>query len=171
MRADHDRVHQLARRGRVAQSAKKPTAHFSLSRISSPKSIPSRRSCSAPILQVMADAARVCQDLGLRHRRHQLRLPGQQGGEVQRRLRAAARPAAGGRDPAQGARGHLHSAHDEVPRGLERSGTGGGPDGAAGRRLRTAGRRAASAHARAGLQRQGRLDAHRGGKGRGARFR
>ena len=37
----------------------------------------------------------------------------------------------------------------------------------AGRRLRPAGGRAASAHARARLQRQRRLDAHRGGEGRG----
>ncbi len=93
----------------------------------------------------------------LRYRRHQFRLPGEQSGQVQRRLGTAARSAAGGRDPAQGARGHLDSVHHEVPRRLERSGTGGREDGATGRRLRTASRGAASAHARAGLQRQGGL--------------
>ena len=64
-------------------------------------------------------------------------------------------------------RGDLDPVHDEVPRRLERRGTGGGADGAAGRGLRPAGDRAASAHARAGLQRQGRLDPHRRGEGRG----
>ena len=75
--------------------------------------------------RVMADAARVCQDLGLRHPRHQFRLPGQQGGQVQRRLRPAPRPAAGGTASAHRTGGHLDSLHDEVPRRLERRGTGG----------------------------------------------
>ena len=68
---------------------------------------------------------------------------------------------------ANGARGHLHSAHHEVSRRLERSRTGRRAHGAAGRGLRTAGRRAASAHARAGLQRPRRLDPHRRSEGRG----
>jgi tRNA-dihydrouridine synthase len=45
-------------------------------------------------------------------------------------------------------------------------GIGGRANGQARRGLRTAGRRPASAHARAGLQRQGGLDAHRGSEGR-----
>ena len=104
---------------------------------------------------------------GLRHPRHQFRLPGQQGGEVQRRVRPAARPAAGGAPAARSAASDHDSVHPEIPRRLERPRTGDRAHGAAGGGLRPAGHRAASAHARAGLQRQGRLEPHRGSEGRG----
>ena len=59
-----------------------------------------------------------------------------------------------------GAGRDFDSVDDEVPRRLERSRTGDGEDGATGRKLRAASRRPASAHARARLQRAGRLDPH-----------
>ena len=71
--------------------------------------------------QVMADAAQRLPGFRIRYRRYQLRLPGEQSGEVQRRLGTAARSAAGGGDPAESARGHFDSVHHEVPRRLERS--------------------------------------------------
>ena len=74
-------------------------------------------------------------------------------------------------DPAQGPGRHFDPVHHEVSRGLERSRTGNGADGAAGRGLRIAGRRAASAHARTGLQREGGLEPHRGSEGGGAKHR
>ena len=103
--------------------------------------------------EVMADAARVCQDLGFDILDINFGCPVNKvvkcnGGSgllrdlplvdrLLREVRAAI----------------IDSVHDEVPRRLERRRTGGGEDGAAGRGLRVAGGRAASAHARAGLQR------------------
>ena len=102
----------------------------------------------------MADAARVCQDLGFDILDHQLRLSGEQGGEVQWRLRAAARSAAGGTRCCAKVRAAI-----TIPFTMKyRAGWNDHelvavPMAQARRRLRAAGDRAASAHARAGLQR------------------
>ncbi len=91
---------------------------------SSPKSIPFRRSFSAPIPAVMADAARVCQDLGFDILDINFGCPVNKvvkcnGGSgllrdlplVERLLREVRA-------------GHHHPVHHEIPRRLERSRTG-----------------------------------------------
>ena len=121
--------------------------------------------------QVMADAARHCQDLGFDIVDINFGCPVKKvvkcngGSGLLRDLPLVEQPAD------ERASGDLDSADHEIPRRLERSGTGDGPHGEPGRGLRPAGRRAASAHARAGLQRQSRLDAHRRSEGRGENSR
>ena len=104
--------------------APKADAHVPLPVLSSRKSIPSPRSCSAPIREVMADAARVCEDLGFDIVDINFGCPVNKvvkcnGGSgllrdlplVEQILRS-------------GPRGDLDSAHHEVPCRLERPGTG-----------------------------------------------
>ena len=88
---------------------------------------------------------------GLRSCRYQLRLPGEESGPVQRGLGLLRDLPLVERLLRSVQLGHLHPADHEVPRWLERSGTGQRADGQAGRRLRPGGHRAAPAHARAGL--------------------
>ena len=109
---------------------------------------------------------------GLRHRGYQLRLPGEQGGASATAAPACCAICRWWSRFCATVRAAISIPLDhQVPRRLERPGTGGGPHGAPGRRLRRAGHRAASAHARAGLQRPGRLDAHRRSESRGREFR
>ncbi len=70
--------------------------------------------------QVMADAARMVEDLGFDLIDLNLGCPAKESGEVQWRLRPAARPAGDRQDFRGGARGREDSLHGEVPRGMER---------------------------------------------------
>ena len=117
--------------------------------------------------EVMADAARVCEDLGFDIVDINFGCPVKKvvrcngGSGLLRDLPLVERCCAG-------ARGHLDPAHDEVPRRLERQRDWWHVQMA---RLAEdcgcAGHRAAPAHARAGLRRPGRLEPHRRGEGRG----
>ena len=112
---------------------------------------------------------------GARHRalparvhRHQLRLPGQEGGAAERRLRLPARPGPGGPDHPGGHRRHPPAGHGQDPERLERRAAGPGRDRAA-----DAGRRRPRVHPPRpdpdpDVLRQGRLGRDRAG-GRGAR--
>ena len=64
MRADHDGVHQLPRRERVARSARKPTQDTYAYLYFEPDEHPISAQLFGADPEVMADAARVCQDLG-----------------------------------------------------------------------------------------------------------
>ena len=64
LRADHDRVHQLARRERVAWARAKPTKTLQRYLAFEPEEHPISAQLFGADPAVMADAARVCQDLG-----------------------------------------------------------------------------------------------------------
>ena len=168
MRAHHDRVHQLARRGR-AFKAKKPTRTFRYLYFE-PEEHPISAQLFGSDPQVMADAAKACQDFGFDIVDINFGCPVNKvvkcnGGsgllrdlplveEILRKVRAAIsipltmKFRAGWNDQELVAVDMARLAEDC---GLQAVAL-------------------ASAHARAGLQRQSRLDAHRRSEGRGATY-
>jgi hypothetical protein len=105
----------------------------------------------------LADAARVVQDLGFDRGRPEPGLSGKEGCEVQWRLGTVARPAAHPQHLRVGPLGRDDPVHGEVPRRLERQGSGAHQSGEDGPGVRAGCGRLARSHPRAGLQRAGEL--------------